>query len=139
MSLILSVHKRCKNKNDNGVDRSIDWQSVAKPLDWLLDWVAKGGAWSATHFLDNKKLRANATVSNVIAVDFDGHVRLENFWASSTAKAWCAGTYTSCSHTEASPRFRAIFPLEIELRNGAQHAAVRVRRAPAGGVRGPGE
>lgn len=124
MSLILSVHKRCKNKNDNAVDRSSDWQAVAKPIDWLLDWVAKGGAWCATHFLDNKKLKANATISNVIAVDFDGHCRLEDFWQAGTAKQWCAATYTSCSHTEDSPRFRAIFPLALQLRDGAQHAAV---------------
>ena len=34
---------------------------------------------------------------------------------------WCAATYTSSSHTEEEHRFRAIFPLSMELADPAQH------------------
>ena len=97
------------------------WKNVFVDLDWLLKWVASGYGWSATHFIDRHRKAENADGSNMIVLDFDGDASLANFWATDTAKNWCAATYTSASHTPAMNRFRAIFPLERELHSTAEH------------------
>ena len=54
-------------------------------------------------------------------LDIDGDTTLDAFWATTTAKTWCAATYTSSSHTDTKHRFRAIFPLALEMETIGQH------------------
>ena len=71
--------------------------------------------------MDRHRKADNACGSNMIVIDFDGDTTLEAFWDTQTAKDWCIATYTSSSHTTVEHRFRALFPLEIELRSTMQH------------------
>ena len=116
----VSVNKSCLNKQNPQLVAK-GWKNVFVDLDWLLKWVASGYGWSATHFIDRHRKAENVDGSNMIVLDFDGDTSLANFWATHTAKTWCAATYTSASHTPAMNRFRAIFPLERELHSAAEH------------------
>ncbi len=118
--LKISVHKKCKNKT-NAQKVAHGWSNIHEPLDWLIGWVEAGYGWAATHFIDRHRKSENTTGTNLVVIDFDGDTTLEHFWATPTALSWCALTYTSASHTEKEHRFRALFPLEIELQTTAQH------------------
>ena len=116
----IAVHKGCINKGDpQNVARN--WMNIREDLLWLLGWVKAGYPWCATHFIDKHRRSDNASGSSLIVIDFDGDTTLEAFWKTTTAKEWCAATYTSSSHTEAEHRFRALFPLSIELETASQH------------------
>jgi predicted P-loop ATPase len=120
MKLKLSVHKSCRNKaNPQKVAKG--WSNIFEDITWLLGWVQAGYGWTATHFIDRHRKSENASGSNVIVIDFDGDTTLEKFWDTQTAKDWCLATYTSSSHTTAEHRFRALFPLETELKTANQH------------------
>ena len=56
--------------------------------------------------------------------DIDGHISLNDWWGHPKVQQWCALTYTTASHTEESPRFRALFPLNGITDNPAKHEAV---------------
>ena len=57
----------------------------------------------------------------MVVIDIDGDTTLARFWSSDTARQWCAATYTSNSHSEQEHRFRALFPLSMELSSPSQH------------------
>ena len=120
MKLKISVHKRCKNKQ-NPEKVSKGWSNIFEDIDWLLGWVQHGYGWCATHFLDRHRKSDNANGSNLIVIDFDGDTTLERFWDCDTAKQWCIATYTSSSHSDQEHRFRALFPLELTLESINQH------------------
>jgi len=122
MKLKIAVNKNCVNKS-NPQKVATGWSNIFEDVDWLIGWVKAGFGWSATHFIDHHRLTENASGSNLIVVDFDGDTTLERFWATDTATNWCGATYTSASHTENEHRFRALFPLEIELKSTGQHRA----------------
>jgi len=122
MKLKVAVNKNCKDKT-NAQKVAKDWQNILEDLDWLMGWVKAGYGWTATHFVDRHRKSDNASGSNLVVIDFDGDTTLEKFWETDTAKAWCAATYTSASHTAKEHRFRALFPLEIELQSTGQHRA----------------
>ena len=119
MKLKVAVHKDCKNKENPNIAH--DWQNVQVELNWLLGWVEHGYGWCATHFASRHRKADNASGSNVVVIDFDGDTTLARFWNTSTARDWCAATYTSFSHSEEEHRFRAIFPLERELTSTSEH------------------
>ena len=120
MKLKLSVHKSCRNKaNPQKVAKG--WSNIFEDITWLLGWVQAGYGWTATHFLDRHRKAENASGSNLIVIDFDGDTTIEKFWDTQTAKDWCIATYTSSSHTPAEHRFRALFPLEADLKSASQH------------------
>ena len=120
MKLKLSVHKSCRNKaNPQKVAKG--WSNIYEDITWLLGWVQAGYGWTATHFVDRHRKAENASGSNLIVIDFDGDTTLEKFWDTQTAKDWCLATYTSSSHTPAEHRFRALFPLELDLKTASQH------------------
>ena len=83
--------------------------------------MTAGYGWCATHFADRHRKADNSRGSNMIVVDFDGDTTLGRFWQTDTARDWCIATYTSSSHTEQENRFRAIFPLDMELSTPSQH------------------
>ena len=118
MKLKIAVNKACKNKQSQPAR---EWLNILEDLDWLLGWVAKGYGWTATHFRDRHRKAENASGSNMVVIDFDGDTTLARFWSTDTARAWCAATYTSSSHTEEEHRFRALFPLGMELQSTSQH------------------
>ena len=120
MKLKIAVNKNCYNKQ-NVVDTASGWLNINESLEWLVGWVKSGYGWCATHFVDRYRRADNARGSNVVVIDIDGDTTLDQFWSTDTAKAWCGATYTSASHTDEEHRFRAIFPLEIELHSTAQH------------------
>jgi hypothetical protein len=120
MKLKISVHKKCQNKQ-NPEKVAKGWSNIYEQLEWLMSWVQHGYGWCATHFVDKHRKSDNTCGSNLVVIDIDGDVTLEKFWATNTAKQWCAATYTSSSHTEDQHRFRALFPLEIELETINQH------------------
>jgi predicted P-loop ATPase len=120
MKLKIAVHKSGKNKaNPQLVAKG--WSNILEEVDWLQGWVQAGYCWTATHFLDRHRKAENACGSNLVVIDFDGDTTLDRFWACPTAQQWCALTYTSSSHTDSEHRFRALFPLETELKSSAQH------------------
>ena len=120
MKLKIAVHKSGKNKaNPQLVAKG--WSNILEEVDWLQGWVKAGYCWTATHFLDRHRKAENACGSNLVVIDFDGDTTLDRFWACPTAQQWCALTYTSSSHTDSEHRFRALFPLETELKSSAQH------------------
>ena len=120
--LKVAVNKNCVNKsNPQLVARG--WSNVLVNLDWLIGWVSAGYGWCCTHFRNKHRLADNAAGSNLVTIDFDGDTSLQKFWATDTAKQWCVATYTSASHTDGEHRFRALFPLEIDLETTSQHRA----------------
>ena len=118
MKLKIAVNKQCKNKQ---TQPAYDWQNIYEPLAWLQGWVSAGYGWVATHFIDRHRKADNAFGSNLVVIDIDGDTTLDAFWATDTAKTWCVATYTSSSHTKNEHRFRALFPLAIELKSTPQH------------------
>ena len=120
MKLKLAVNKGCLNKT-NPQDVARGWLNIQEPIEWLEGWVSAGYGWCATHFADRHRLTDNASGSNVIVIDIDGDTTLARFWSTDTARQWCAATYTSSSHSEEEHRFRALFPLGLELETVAQH------------------
>ena len=123
MKLKIAVNKRCKNKT-NPQKVAKDWLNINESIEWLEGWVQAGYGWCATWFADRHRLTENSQGSNVIVIDIDGDTTLARFWMSDTARAWCAATYTSSSHTESEHRFRAIFPLDRELQSVSQHLSL---------------
>jgi len=118
MMLKISVNKNCRNKESQPAR---DWLNINEQLDWLLGWVTSGYGWTATHFVDRHRKAENARGSNMVVIDIDGDTTLARFWSTDTARNWCAATYTSSSHSEQEHRFRALFPLSIELDTPSQH------------------
>ena len=118
MKLKISVNQQCRNKQTKPAH---DWLNIEETLEWLQGWVEAGYGWTATHFIDRHRRADNARGSNLVVIDLDGDCTLDEFWSTDTAKMWCAGTYTSASHTSKQHRFRALFPLAITLSNSRQH------------------
>ena len=114
------MNRNCQNKG-NARETANGWLNINESLAWLQGWVSAGYAWCSTHFVDRYRRADNARGSNLIAIDVDGDTTLARFWATDTARQWCAATYTSSSHTEQEHRFRAIFPLAIQLESTQQH------------------
>ena len=119
----IAVHKGCKDKGDPQ-NVATGWSNIREDLSWLLGWVKAGYPWCATHFADKHRLADNACGSTMVVIDFDGDTTLHDFWQTTTAKQWCAATYTSSSHSAEEHRFRAIFPLALELESSGVHRAV---------------
>jgi hypothetical protein len=120
LKLKLAVNKGCINKT-NPQKVSKGWLNIQEEITWLEGWVKAGYGWCSTHFRDRHRLTENSCGSNLIVIDIDGDTTLARFWATDTARQWCAATYTSSSHSEEEHRFRALFPLAIELETVAQH------------------
>ena len=120
MKLKLAVNKGCINKT-NPQKVSKGWLNIQEDITWLEGWVKAGYGWCSTHFRDRHRLTENSCGSNLIVIDIDGDTTLARFWATDTARQWCVATYTSSSHSEQEHRFRALFPLAIELETVAQH------------------
>ena len=120
MKLKIAVSKKVQNKS-NPQKAATGWSNIFEDVTWLMGWVQAGYGWTATHFIDKHRKAENACGSNMVVIDFDGDTTLEKFWETDTAKNWCVATYTSSSHTEAEHRFRALFPLEIELDSANKH------------------
>ena len=118
MKLRISVHKDCRNKESKPAN---GWLNIEESLTWLQGWVSAGYGWTATHFIDRHRRADNASGSNLIVVDIDGDTTLEKFWATDTAKNWCVATYTTASHSDGEHRFRALFPLALQLQSTSQH------------------
>jgi len=118
--LKISVNKKCLNKQ-NPQKVADGWLNINEDLRWLEGWVTAGYGWCATHFANRYRLTENSRGSNLIVLDIDGDTTLDAFWATHTAKTWCACTYTSSSHSETEHRFRALFPLSMEMQTIGQH------------------
>ena len=120
--LQIAVNKNCQNKsNPQLVARG--WSNVLVDIDYLLGWVKAGYGWCSTHFREKHRKADNAAGSNLVVLDFDGDTTLDAFWATQTAKDWCLATYTSASHTKEEHRFRALFPLGLDLLTASKHRA----------------
>ena len=118
MKLRISVHKDCRNKEKQPAH---GWLNIEESLNWLQGWVGAGYGWCATHFVGRHRRVDNASGSNLVVVDIDGDTTLDAFWATDTARNWCVATYTTASHTKAEHRFRAVFPLGMQLTSTSQH------------------
>ena len=118
MKLRIAVHKDCRNKEKQPAH---GWLNIEESLSWLQGWVGAGYGWCATHFVGRHRRVDNASGSNLVVVDIDGDTTLDAFWATDTARNWCVATYTTASHTKAEHRFRALFPLEVQLTSTSQH------------------
>ena len=116
----IAVNKNCKNKT-NPQKVAKGWLNINEDIHWLEGWVKAGYGWCATWFADRHRLTENSCGSNVIVIDIDGDTTLARFWATDTARMWCAATYTSSSHTKEEHRFRALFPLGRELQTVSEH------------------
>ena len=118
MKLRIAVHKDCRNKEKQPAH---GWLNIEESLSWLQGWVGAGYGWCATHFVGRHRRVDNASGSNLVVVDIDGDTTLDAFWATDTARNWCVATYTTASHTKAEHRFRALFPLGMQLTSTSQH------------------
>lgn len=118
MKLRIAVHKDCRNKEKQPAH---GWLNIEESLTWLRGWVEAGYGWCATHFVSRHRRVDNASGSNLIVVDIDGDTTLNEFWNTDTARNWCVATYTTASHTESEHRFRALFPLAMQLQSTSQH------------------
>ena len=118
MKLRISVHKDCRNKEKQPAH---GWLNIEESLSWLQGWVGAGYGWCATHFVGRHRRVDNASGSNLVVVDIDGDTTLDAFWSTDTARNWCVATYTTASHTKAEHRFRALFPLGMQLTSTSQH------------------
>jgi len=118
MKLRIAVHKDCRNKEKQPAH---GWLNIEESLTWLRGWVEAGYGWCATHFVERHRRLDNASGSNLIVVDIDGDTTLDAFWNTDTARNWCVATYTTASHTEKEHRFRALFPLGLQLTTTSQH------------------
>ena len=118
MKLRIAVHKDCRNKEKQPAH---GWLNIEESLSWLQGWVGAGYGWCATHFVGRHRRVDNASGSNLVVVDIDGDTTLDAFWATDTARNWCIATYTTASHTKAEHRFRALFPLGMQLTSTSQH------------------
>lgn len=118
MKLRIAVHKDCRNKEKQPAH---GWLNIEESLTWLRGWVEAGYGWCATHFVGRHRRVDNASGSNLIVVDIDGDTTLDDFWNTDTARNWCVATYTTASHTESEHRFRALFPLGLQLQSTSQH------------------
>ena len=118
MKLRIAVHKDCRNKEKQPAH---GWLNIEESLTWLQGWVGAGYGWCATHFVGRHRRVDNASGSNLVVVDIDGDTTLDQFWATDTARNWCVATYTTASHTPDEHRFRALFPLALQLQSTSQH------------------
>tara|TARA_Y100000385_G_scaffold77854_1_gene79009 strand:+ start:2273 stop:4486 length:2214 start_codon:yes stop_codon:yes gene_type:complete len=118
MKLRIAVHKDCRNKEKQPAH---GWLNIEESLTWLRGWVEAGYGWCATHFVGRHRRLDNASGSNLVVVDIDGDTTLDAFWNTDTARNWCVATYTTASHTEKEHRFRALFPLGLQLTTTSQH------------------
>jgi len=121
--LKIAVNKNCKNK-ENPHKVATGWSNILVDIDWLLKWANRGYGWCATHFKDRYRNSQNAAGSNLVVIDIDGDTTLDHFWSTQTAKDWCIATYTSASHSDQEHRFRALFPLEIDIDTSHKHRAI---------------
>ena len=118
MKLRIAVHKDCRNKEKQPAH---GWLNIEESLTWLRGWVEAGYGWCATHFVGRHRRLDNASGSNLVVVDIDGDTTLDAFWNTATARNWCVATYTTASHTKKEHRFRALFPLGLQLTTTSQH------------------
>jgi hypothetical protein len=125
-TLLVSLHDGHRNKTPSDlfgrVEASSPWRPVSiTPLE-LIDHISAGNAWVGCH-LSGGRSEANAGGSNLIALDIDGDLSLEDFWAKALVQRCCIFTATSCSHTAESNRFRAVFRCD-EHDNPSLHKAI---------------
>jgi len=111
-TLLVSLHDGHRNKTPSDlfgkIEASSTWRPVSiTPLE-LIEHISAGKAWVGCH-LSGGRSEANAGASNLIALDIDGDLSLEDFWAKPPVARCCLFTATSCSHTAESNRFRAVF------------------------------
>jgi DNA polymerase III delta prime subunit len=92
------------------------------PLE-LADLISTGAGWSACHLGGRSHREEHVLASNLIVLDIDGDIRLEDFWAIPAVSRHCLFTATSCSHTEAEHRFRALF-LSETISSTKLHGAI---------------
>lgn len=118
--LKIAVNKNCQNK-ENPQLVAKGWKNIFVDIDWLIKWVGAGYGWCATHFHERYRCGDNAAGSNLVVIDFDGDTTLDAFWNTTTAQQWCVATYTSASHSVEEHRFRALFPLALDLETLSQH------------------
>lgn len=130
LRVALNVAEGCTNKYgfSGGADRGFvreQWRNMELELEQLLKWMSDGGAWCATHFLDNHRKGANAQGSMMTVLDVDGDFSLEEFWSTGTARQFCAATITSCSHgKEGLDRYRALFLHPVLLKDAQEVEAI---------------
>ena len=123
MKLQVALNPNCKNKQ-SPESTNTGWSNVECTLNYLMDWVGKGLAWSGTHFSGRYRSSDNSYGSNLIVIDVDGDVTLDRFHLSPLVQAYCLATYTSCSHNpNGEHRFRALFQMEDTLESSASHRA----------------
>ena len=98
------------------------WSNILRVIDWLQGWVKAGYGWCATHFADRYRRADNACGSNLVVIDIDGDTTLDAFWATDLQLSNGVLLPIHLLVTQSSEhRFRALFPLEIELESTAQH------------------
>lgn len=123
VSLHSGHHNKTPGEQFGRVEASSAWQIASlSPLD-LSDHISNGLAWVACHLSGSKRNEAAAGASNLIVLDIDGDISLEAFWAKPLVARCCLFTATSCSHSAAEHRFRAVFRCD-EHDDPALHKAI---------------
>lgn len=110
---LVAVNRLLHNK---GPQQGSSWEAVAgawrdeqlTPLE-LADLISTGAGWTGCHLGGRSHREEHVLASNLIVLDIDGDIRLEDFWAIPLVQRHCLFTATSCSHTAAEHRFRALF------------------------------
>ena len=115
---ICATHKGHVNKSPKdhkkwaAINASADWVDRELSPQQLAEWIQEGFAWTACQLGGRSHSEENVIASNLIALDIDGDLTLEAFWAIPAVQRHCLFTATSCSHTPDEHRFRAVFAVE---------------------------
>ena len=124
---LVAVNRLLHNK---GPRPDSTWDAVAAawrdeqltPLE-LADLISTGAGWTGCHLGGRSHREDHVLASNLIALDIDGDIRLEDFWAIPAVSRHCLFTATSCSHTDQEHRFRALF-LSDAISDTKLHGAI---------------
>lgn len=124
---LVAVNRLLHNK---GPQQGSNWVAVAgawrdeqlTPLE-LADLISTGAGWTGCHLGGRSHREDHVLASNLIALDIDGDIRLEDFWAIPIVSRHCLFTATSCSHTDQEHRFRALF-LSDAISDTKLHGAI---------------
>ncbi|EDY39802.1 hypothetical protein CPCC7001_2683 [Cyanobium sp. PCC 7001] len=123
--LLVSLHQGHHNKTPKDafseVENSCSWIPAELTPEELVNHIKAGKAWTSCQF-QGERCNENYQRSNLMALDIDGDLDLEDWWAHPMVQRHCAFTYTTPSHgslekqqSTGSPsahRFRAVFIAE---------------------------
>lgn len=108
-----SVHPSHHNKTPrdrfSAIEAAGRWENRDLTALDLAEVITAGHSWVGCHLSEGRRDQDHAGTCNLLVLDIDGDLTLEAFWANPLVRRHCLFTATSCSHSDAEHRFRAVF------------------------------